>query len=123
MSAQPAQIRMEELQSAQEFRALSAEEHAELAMLAAEVQDGETAAIEASTERLEGANAELEAELLRLTQQNHALEALVQEQEGYLKETQAFIAQMEERRRNWRDRYSQLTGKVLATADRTERPH
>jgi chromosome segregation ATPase len=107
------QKRFDELREAEAQGTLTAEERSELTALIAERCQREAAAIEAAAQQAEEQNTELEGQIQQLQAQNNELEALVHEQEAYLAEVQAMIARMEERRRDWRERYAKVTGRPL----------
>ena len=106
------QRRVDQLHEAAMQGALSEAERAELAALLAERYCHEEVAIAEAARRTEQDNIYLEAQVQEVEAQNHALEALVQEQEAYLAEVEALVTQMEARRRSWRERYAQVTGKA-----------
>ncbi len=73
----------------------------------------ENAALARTTRLLGAENGSLEAQLRDVQTQNAALEALVCEQEDYLAEVRQLVTRLEERRREWRRRYAELTGHAL----------
>jgi len=114
------QIRLQQLGEAETQGALTESEQTELAALIEERCQHEARALEEATRRMEQDNASLEAQVQQVIAQNRALEALIQEQETYLAEVETLVAQMEARRRDWRQQYGQVTGKPLDEPVRTE---
>ena len=107
------QTRLDELREAEAKGALTEAERVELSALISERCQYEEAAIEEATRRTEEKNARLEEQIQHVQAQNRELEALIQEQESYLADVQGMISQMEKRRRDWRERYTRVTGKLL----------
>lgn len=107
------QRRFQDLREAEGQGALSEAERAELAALIQERCRNEEAAVMDAAQRAKEANALLEAQVQQVQAQNRELEALIREQEAYLSEVRGIITGMEERRRNWRERYQSLTGRPL----------
>ena len=107
------QKRFQDLREAEEQGTLSESESAELAALIQERCRDEEAAVIGAAQRAKEANALLEARVQQVQAQNRELEALIREQEAYLSEVRGIITGMEERRRNWRERYQSLTGRPL----------
>jgi hypothetical protein len=92
---------------------LTEAETAELARLVEERCRDEAAALEETTRRAGERVSALSEEIERVEAQNHELAALLREQEEYLAEVEALVARMEERRRQWRERYRQVTGRPI----------
>jgi septal ring factor EnvC (AmiA/AmiB activator) len=107
------QARLSRLLATEIRGTLTEAERTELATLSAERCRCEGEAIEAATRQTNEANARLEERLRQVQAQNQELEGLIREQEDYLAHVQALIKQIEERRRNWRERYAHVTGKPL----------
>jgi hypothetical protein len=107
------QTRLNQLREAEAQGTLTETERAEMNALIAERCCYEEAAIEEAARRTEEKNAQLEAQVRQIQAQNRELEMLIQEQESYLADAQGMIAQMEERRRDWRERYTRVTGRLL----------
>jgi hypothetical protein len=110
------QGRLSKLREAAVQGSLTEVERAELAALIADRCREEEAAILRATEQSDKENARLAERVQEVQAQNRQLEALIHEQKAYLADVEAVIAQMEERRRNWRERYTQVTGKPLGEA-------
>jgi hypothetical protein len=92
---------------------LTEPERAELARLVEERCREEEAALEEATRRMDDRAAVLAEEIERVEAQNRELVALLREQEAYLADVETLVARMEERRRQWRERYQQVTGKPI----------
>ena len=105
--------RFDQLQKKEAESHLTKTEQGELEALRQARCRHEEEAIEAATRRNEEENARLEAQVQQVQAQNRALEALIREQENYLAEVQSLMAQMETRRRDWQERYRQVTGKPM----------
>ena len=103
----------QQLREAAEQGTLSEAERAEWAASIQERCRAEEAAIAAAAQRTEETNADLAAQVQQVQAQNRELETMLQEQEAYLAEVQATVAAMEQRRRDWRERYQKLTGRAL----------
>ncbi len=73
----------------------------------------EESALRQSTRLKSEENALLEERIASTRKQNVALASLIREQETYLAEVEAQVALMEARRREWRRRYSEVTGRSL----------
>src|SRR5262245_22093702 len=73
----------------------------------------EETALGSTTRRLSEENARLEASVQAVQSRSALLEALISEQEDYLAQVQAMIADLEQRRRDWQQRYTELTGQPL----------
>ena len=107
------QERFQDLLEKEQQGSLTEAEQAELAAHVQERCRSEEAAVARAAQEAKAANDTLEAQAQQVQAQNRALEALVQEQEAYLNEVRRIIDGMEERRRNWRERYQRLTGRPL----------
>jgi DNA repair exonuclease SbcCD ATPase subunit len=113
MGDEARQRRVDQLREADARGALTETERAELAVLIEERCRSEAAALEAATRKADERSAALEAQIEQTRAQNRELMALIRDQEAYLADVEALIAQMEERRRSWRQRYTQVTGKPI----------
>src|SRR5690242_16951433 len=114
------QSRLSQLRALDARGALAERQRAELTALIAERCRDEEAALEESVRRSEAENAQLAERVQQTQSQNHELEALLREQEAYLADVQEMIGQMEERRRDWRERYRRVTGKALGDPSSAE---
>jgi hypothetical protein len=113
MGDEARQRRVDQLREVDARGALTETERAELAVLIEERCQSEAAAVEAATRKADERSAALEAQIEQTRAQNRELMALIRDQEAYLTDVEALIAQMEERRRSWRQRYMQVTGKPI----------
>jgi septal ring factor EnvC (AmiA/AmiB activator) len=107
------QRRLEELRLAESERRLGNGDRDELAALIAERCGEEELALQQTTRQTEANVARLEQQVQQVQDQNRELAALIQEQEAYLSQVQAVIAELEARRHRWRERYARVTGKPL----------
>jgi chromosome segregation ATPase len=92
---------------------LTEPERAELARLVEERCRDEAAALEQATRRTDERAAALSQEIERVEAQNRELVTLLREQEAYLADVETLVARMEERRRQWRERCRQVTGRPI----------
>ncbi len=107
------QSRFQDLRELEEQDSLSEVERAELTALLQERCRAEEAAVRDAARRAQETNVRLDAQVEQVQAQNRELERLIQEQEAYLAEVHALLAGMQERRRDWRERYTKLTGRAL----------
>ncbi len=110
------EIRLRGLLDADEQGTLSEQEGAELAALKQERVRHEDAAIEQSARRMAEENTRVATRLDQVNAENRDLEALISEQEAYLADVRSLVTQMEIRRRQWRERYTQVTGRPFGPA-------
>ena len=92
---------------------LSDEERSDLQALTEERLRHDDALLKQATQHANRESRHIAARIEQAEAQNRELEALVREQETYLSQVQAMIAEMETRRREWRTRYSRITGRPL----------
>jgi hypothetical protein len=110
------QTRLQQLNEADTRGGLTQAERAELGSLIDERRQCEEAALQEATARTDRENARLAEQVQRAEAQNRELEELIQEQKRYLVEVEALIRQMEARRREWRERYTEVTGRPFGEA-------
>jgi hypothetical protein len=111
MWGQSKQKRLQRLREAELQGSLTEAERADLVALTEERCRYEEAAIAEATRRRGEGSARAAAQLQQVESQNQALQDLIREQESYLAEIHALIAQMEARRQEWRERYTRVTGR------------
>ena len=104
------QARLRQLRAVEAEGTLAEADQAELAALKAERCRNEDAAIEQAAQLREQGNDRLAGRVEQVEAQNRVLEELIREQEAYLAEAQELVTQMEARRRQWRERYTQVLG-------------
>jgi hypothetical protein len=105
--------RLDQLRELEVGGTLTEAERAELALLIEERCRAEAVALEEATRRSDERAAALAEEIERVEAQNRELEALLREQEAYHADVERLVARMEERRRQWRERYTQVTGRPM----------
>jgi hypothetical protein len=98
------QARLNTLRAADRQGVLTEAEGVELRTLAQELDTLEAASLQPAIERM---RQEREA----LVEQNSKLEELLREQQDYLADVQALVADLEARARRWRQRYVDITGR------------
>jgi hypothetical protein len=108
------QERLQELQDAEARHSLSSSEAGELAGLTQERCEAHDEALQEATRRGEAETSDLAARADEVERQNRDLQRLIEEQEAYLSDVERLISQMESRRREWRERYGEVTGRPLA---------
>ena len=92
---------------------LTEPERAELTRLVEERCREEATALEEATRRTDERASALSEEIEQVEAQNRELAALLREQEAYFAEVETLVARMEERRRQWRERYARVTGRSI----------
>ena len=97
------QVRFDALRAAERQGTLTEAKGVELLALMQELDILEAAYLHPATERV---RQEREA----LGEQNNKLEALLREQQDYLAEIRTLVADLEMRARQWRQRYTDITG-------------
>ena len=107
------QNRLDELLAAKEIGKISESDALELQKFTDERLRSEANALRNATHNIEIENERTQGAVEDIEAQKRALDEMVREQETYLAEVTALVAQMENRRRSWRNRYKRLTGRSL----------